>query len=177
MWYALSLSDKKKFVTQVARHLLAAFQPRFDQAGSLYLAHSTDTPNPYYVGPIVTSTFFEVEDGLPVYSDPRVGEGIQRFRGPFNNTADWLSHSLRAEIFALKSTHDHKFDTDAALGNMDAAVRLCSVYPGDNPVIPYMASPHKPFSFRFDDISLKNIMVGSWILFSISPAERVALRV
>jgi hypothetical protein len=166
LWDNLSLSDKKKIVTQVARHLLAAFQLRFDQAGSLYLSHSTHASNPYYVGPIVTSTFFQVEDGLPVYSDRHVADGIQKFRGPFSNTADWLSHSLRAEIFAVKSTRDHEFDANAALANMDDAVRLCSIYPGDNPVIPLMKFPHMPFSFRFDDISLKNIMVRSWI-FSV----------
>ncbi|KIM73699.1 hypothetical protein PILCRDRAFT_828925 [Piloderma croceum F 1598] len=147
LWDNLSLSDKKKIVTQVAQHLLAAFQLQFDQAGSLYLSHAAHTSNPYYVGPIVTSTFFQVEDGLLVYSDWHVADGIQKFRGPFSNTADWLSHSLRAEIFALKSTHDHEFDANAALANMDDAV------------IPLMKSPHMPFSFRFDDISLKNIMI------------------
>jgi len=111
------------------------------------------------VGPIVTG--FQDEDGLPMYSDPHVADGIQNFRGPFSNTADWLSHSLRAEIFTLKSMSDHGFDANAALANMDDAVRLCSVYPGNNPVIPLTKSPHMPFSFKFDDISLKNIMVRS----------------
>jgi hypothetical protein len=125
------------------------------------------------VGPIVTGTFFQVQDGLPVYSDRHVADSIQKFRGPFNNTADWQSHSLRAEIFAVKSTRDHEFDANAALANMDDAVRLCSVYPGDNPVIPLMKFPHMSFSFRFDDISLRNIMVRSWILCSASPLNEL----
>jgi len=69
-------------------------------------------------------------------------------------------HILRQRRF---STRDHNFDANAALANMDAVVRLCSTYPGDNPVIPHVNSPHKPFSFRFDDISKR-----------VSAAERVA---
>jgi hypothetical protein len=126
------------------------------------------------VGPIITGTFIQIEDGLPIYSDRNVAEGIQRFRGPFSDTADWLSHSLRAEIFAFESTRDHKFDASAARTNMTAAVRLCSVYPGENSVIPDMKSPHMPFSFRFEDISLNNIMVRRLILCSLLPAEWIA---
>jgi hypothetical protein len=163
MWDTLSLLNKTKIVIQVARHLLAAFQLRFDKAGSLYLSQSEQASNPYYVGPIITTTFFQVEDGLPVYSDRYIAEGIQSFRGPFSNTATWLSHSLRAEIFVLKSTHNHEFDANIALSNMEAAVRLCSIYPGEHPVIPHIKTPQQPFSFRFDDISLRNIMVRSEI--------------
>jgi hypothetical protein len=134
----LSLLDKKNIVKQVARHLLAAFQLRFDQAGSLYLSYSS---NPY-----CAIMFFEVEyDGSSVYSDPHVAEGIQKFRGPFSNATTWLSHSLRAHIFALKATRDHIFDADTALSNMKAAVRLCSIYPGEHPIIPHIKSPRRLF--------------------------------
>jgi len=152
------LPDKEKIVTQVVQYLLAAFQARFDQAGSLYLS---DTPNPFHVGPIVSHKF--LDGPLMVYSGQYVAEGIEKFRGPFSNTADWLSCSVRAEIFALKSECVTSFDANVALANMDAAVRLCSVYPGDNPVIPHTMLPHKPFSFGFADVSLKNIMVRSWV--------------
>ena len=41
VWSSLSLLEKKKIVTQIARHLLAAFQLRFDHEDSLYLSHYT----------------------------------------------------------------------------------------------------------------------------------------
>jgi hypothetical protein len=113
------------------------------------------------VGPIVAGAFFYLDDGMPVHSDRHVGAGIQKFRSPFTETAAW------------QATRDHKFDANAALANMDAAVRLCSIYPGEHPVIPHPKSPQKPFSFRFDDISLKNIMVCYSIVCSISVAELV----
>jgi hypothetical protein len=161
VWDSLSLLDKKKIVTQVAQYLLAMFQLRFNQAGSLYLSPSA---NPYYVGPIIATKFFQIENGLPVYSDPRVTDGLQRFRGPFSHAADWLSHTLRAEMFVLESTDNHTFDVNTAMANMDAAVRLCSVYPGEKPVVRNMKSPQMPFSFRFDDISLNNFMVCLFVL-------------
>jgi hypothetical protein len=37
MWSTLSLLNKKKIVSQVARYFLAAFQAQFAQAGSVYL--------------------------------------------------------------------------------------------------------------------------------------------
>ncbi len=173
MWLRLSHPDKEKIVTQVAWYLLAAFQSRFDQAGSLYLSHLIDAPNLFNVGPIVSSKFlYEL-----LVRCSGVAECINKFRGPFSNTADWLSCSLRAEISALKLKRDDYFDVNAALANMGAAVRLCSIYPGDNPVIPHITSPHKPFSFRFADISLKNIMVRSRFLCSVSPSKRVAFRI
>ena len=65
--------------------------------------------------------------------------GVKKFRGPFSNTTDWLSCSLRAEIFALKLKWDDYFDSNAGLTNMDAAVWFCSnYYPDDNPVIPHV---------------------------------------
>src|ERR1700734_1500847 len=158
VWGSLSLFEKQKIVTQVTRYPLTAFQLRFDQAGSLYLSHSTQTSDPYYVSPIVTATFFQLEDGRCCILTHTWQTVFNSFR-PFSHATDWLSHSLRAEIYISKSTHDHTFDTNAALGNMEAAVRLCSFYPGENPVIHHMKSPHKPFSFRFDYMSLKNIMV------------------
>ena len=171
MWSKLSHPDKETIVTQVVRYLVAAFQARFNQAGSLYLSHLIDTPDSFHVGPIVSHKFL---DGPLAHSGQRVAEGIEKFRGPFSNTADWLSCSLQAEIFALRSECVDYFDANAALANMDAAVRLCSVYPGDNPVIPHIMSPHKPFSFMFNDLSLKHIMVRSWVLRSVSPSKRVS---
>ena len=166
MWGGLSLTERRKIVTQVAQYLLVAFEARFDQAGSLYLSHSIDTPgDPFYVGPIVSDSFLE-------YSNRSVAEGTNKFRGPFSNATDWLSCSLRTKIFALKSKGENYFDANAALTNMDAAVRLCSVYPGDNPVIPQIKSPDKPFSFRFADVSLENIMVRSWVL-TVSHSKRL----
>jgi len=91
MWYRLSDSGKEKIVTQVAQYLLAAFQARFDEAGSLYVSHSIDTPNPFYVGPILSRGFLH---GLLVHSGPHVAEGIKKFQGPFSNATDWLSRSL-----------------------------------------------------------------------------------
>jgi hypothetical protein len=81
---------KERVVTQVARQLLAAFQQRFDETGSLYLSRLQRTTNRFFVGTIVSSTFFQLEDGLPVYPDPHVADGLQPFRGPFSNGADIL---------------------------------------------------------------------------------------
>jgi hypothetical protein len=83
MWDTLLLKNKDKIIKQVVQHLLAAFQLRFDRAGSLYLAHSTNTQTLYFVGPIITSTFFQVQDGLLLYSDQMV------FRGFEDHSAIW----------------------------------------------------------------------------------------
>jgi len=79
------------------------------------------------------------------------------------------SSNFRFEIRKLE--HSIGFDANAALTNMDAAVRLCSIYPGNNPVIPQIKSPQEPFSFKFDDISLKDIMVHFWVLCSVSHSK------
>jgi len=78
-------------------------------------------------------------------------------------TDAWLRalRNFEAHSAIQQMGYDHKFDASAALANMGTAVRLCSVYPGDNAVV-----PHKPFSSRFDDLSLRNIMVRSWVLCS-----------
>jgi len=107
-----------------------------------------------------------------------VTDGIQQFRRPFSNATDWLSQYMRSENFILKCTRDHTFDANAANTNMDAAVRLCSCYPGENPVIWDMKSPHKPFSFRFGDISWKNVMVCFLTAYRpVSASEKIAFEI
>ncbi|KIM89735.1 hypothetical protein PILCRDRAFT_812536 [Piloderma croceum F 1598] len=45
-----------------------------------------------------------------------------------------------------------------ARNNIDAAIELCSCYPSEHAVIQNIRTPNKPFTFLFDDISLKSIM-------------------
>jgi hypothetical protein len=136
LWGSLSLLRENEIITQVARHLLAAFQLRFDRTGSLYLPPSNDS---YFMG-LIVGTFFQLDDGQPIFSDPQVGADLEKFRDPFTDVADWLSYSTRAENFMLNAkprrTSDPPFDLDAALVNMNAGVELGSVYPGHHPVIP-----------------------------------------
>lgn len=151
-------------VAQVAHHLMSIFELRFIMAGSLYIASNSQ----YFVGPIVDPKYFKAIDGRPVYTDDRMPQSLYRFRGPFTNASDWLSSSMKAEIFALSSTpapsppriEEHRpHDSFLAVKIMNLAVRLCSKYPGNQPVVSNPAVSHEPFSFMFDDFSLSNIMV------------------
>ena len=164
IWDNLTWEAKEKVVTQAVYHLLSIFELRFTMAGSLYLSSN----GKYVVGPIVDPKYFKAIDGDPVYTDTRVQQSLYRFRGPFSNTTDWLSSSIKAEIFALSSTPwpfpprvgEHRpLDSSLASTNMNLAVKLCSKYPGNQPVIRNATVSQEPFSFILDDFSLSNIMV------------------
>jgi len=167
IWDNLAWETKEKVVAQVAHHLMSIFELRFTMAGSIYLSSNGQ----YIVGPIVDPKYFKAIDGKPVYADTRVQQSLYRFRGPFSNTSDWLSSSMKAEIFALSSTPppspprvgEHRpQDLSLAAKNMNLAVKLCSKYPGNHPVISNKTVSKEPFSFMFDDFSLSNIMVYSF---------------
>jgi hypothetical protein len=164
VWDDLSLLTKVYVTTQVARHLMSISELRFAHAGSLYLSPNGSST----VGLIVHAKYFKTMDGMPVYTDARAQHKLHQFRGPFSNTADWLSSPMKAEIFALSSTPppspscvgEHRpDDSSLALKSMNKAVRLCSEYPGNNPVISTTWVSTEPFSFMFDDFSLSNFMV------------------
>ena len=164
IWDNLTWEAKEKVVAQAAHHLMSIFELRFSMAGSLYLSSN----GKYVVGPIVDPKYFKVIDGSPVYTDARVQQSLYRFRGPFSNTSDWLSSSIKAEIFALSSTpcpspprvgEQRPLDSSLAVNNMNLAIGLCSKYPGNHPVISNRTVSQEPFSLMFDDFSLSNIMV------------------
>jgi hypothetical protein len=99
-WDDLSLSTKEHVITQVTCHLMSIFELRFAHTGSLYQSSNGS----YTVGPIMHAKYFKTIDGMPVYTDARVQHALHQFRGPFSDTADWLSSPMKAEIFALSST-------------------------------------------------------------------------
>jgi hypothetical protein len=100
VWDDLSLSTKEHVITQVTCHLMSIFELRFAHTGSLYQSSNGS----YTVGPIMHAKYFKTIDGMPVYTDARVQHALHQFRGPFSDTADWLSSPMKAEIFALSST-------------------------------------------------------------------------
>jgi hypothetical protein len=164
IWDNLAWEAKEKVVAQVARDLMRIFELRFTMAGSLYLS----SDQKYLVGPIILPKYFKTMEGRPVYTDPRVQQSLHQFRGPFSNATDWLSSSAKAEMFALSSTPSpspprvggrRPQDLTLTMKIMSQATSLCSVYPGNHPVVGGRKASERPFSFMFDDFSLSNIMV------------------
>ena len=149
LWAISSLRQKQNIISQVAQHLMHAFQMRFDRAGSSY---RSTTPGKYDVGQSVSPAFYKYEDGKQTHSDPSTLSGLTQFRGPFNRATDWLSQDLRIERFLLSQTQSPEMAR--ARNNIDTAIDLCSCYLGEHPVIQSIQTPNKPFSFLFDDISL-----------------------
>jgi hypothetical protein len=169
IWDNLAWEAKEKMVAQVARDLMSIFELRFTMAGSLYLTSDQE----YIVGPIVDPKYFETMDGQPVYTDSCVQQSLHQFRGPFSNATDWLSSSMKAEMFALSRTPSpfplqvggrRPRDLPLTMKIMSQAISLCSIYPGNHPIINSRKASKSPFSFMFDDFSLSNIMV--WCLCS-----------
>ena len=140
---------QKDIISQVAQHLIHAFQMRFDQAGSLYRSNASGR---YNVGQSASLAFYKYEAGKQAYSDPSTLSRLTRFRGPFNRATDWLSQDLRIKGFLLNQTLS--LEMGHARNNIDAAIALCSCYPGEHPVIQNIRTPNKPFTFLFDDNSL-----------------------
>jgi hypothetical protein len=91
---------KEKVVAQVARDLTGIFELRFTTAGLLSLSSDQE----YVVGSIVVPKYFEIMDGRPAYTNSFVQQSLHQFRGLFSNATDWLSSSMKAEMFASSST-------------------------------------------------------------------------
>jgi hypothetical protein len=140
---------QKDIISQVAQHLIHAFQMRFDQAGSLYRSNASGR---YNVGQSASLAFYKYEDGKQTYSDPSTLSRLTQFRGPFNRATDWLSQDLRIKGSLLNQTPSPEMGH--ARNNIDAAIDLCSCYPGEHPVIQNIRTPNKPSTFLFDDNSL-----------------------
>jgi hypothetical protein len=166
IWDNLAWEAKEKVVAQVARDLMSIFELQFTMAGSLYLSASSDQE--YIVGPIVNPKYFKTIDGRPVHTNPSVQLSLHQFRGPFSNATDWLSSSIKAGMFALLHTPSplpvlvgghHPRDLSLTMKTMSRAVSLCSIYPGDHPVVDSRKVSERSFSFMFDDFSSSDIMV------------------
>jgi hypothetical protein len=164
IWGNLTWEAKEKVVAQVARDLTRIFELRFATAGSLYLSSDQE----YVVGPIVVPKYFQIINGRAAYTNSFVQQSLHQFRGPFSNATDWLSSSMKAEMFGLLSTPSPSPSNVGGLGpqnlpltmkTISQAISLCSVYPGNHPVVGDGKMSERPFSFMFDDFSLSNIMV------------------
>jgi hypothetical protein len=170
---------KLNVVKQVAVHLVSLFSARFEQAGSLYLAEpvttALDSPD-YVVGPIVSAPFFDSLDGLPAYPDISSDTfyEMQKLRGPFRFTSDYLSSSPRARLLyalnhrnaALREFEDEGQPIDTANEQLNRAaqvvekiVELNRIYPGERILHEPSTSPGKPFSFLMDDFRTANLIV------------------
>ena len=180
-WDDLSEDIKKIVVSQIARHLLEIFSLRFESAGSLYL--SPLSPD-FVVGPIVSTPFYRALDGVVRVPDTPISQTVDPNRGPFSTVSEYLSSNLRVELELISnhrsivlselqgSDDDPKLaESRLELGErvMKKAVELCSVYyPGDTSVPANITTPQKPFSLKFDDFRLSNVMVRLYIPLIVS---------
>ncbi|KAG2154085.1 hypothetical protein DEU56DRAFT_772851 [Suillus clintonianus] len=171
-WGDLSEAIKKTVVTQIAHYLLEICSLRFESAGSLYL--SPLSPH-FVVGPIVSTPFYRALDGVVRIPNAPVSQDVDSNRGPFSTVTEYLSSNLRAELDFISNNRSvvlselHEYDpTQVAesrleLGErvMRKAIELCSVYPGDALVPANITTPRRPFSLKFDDFRLSNVMIDT----------------
>ncbi|KAF8067847.1 hypothetical protein FPV67DRAFT_1780866 [Lyophyllum atratum] len=168
-WESLPDEVRTTVVSEVAQHVMEIFSLRFDSAGSLYWAPQS---NDFRVGPIISTPFYRALDGvvrIPGHIQARV---IDPNRGPFSNVSGYLSSFLNAELdflsehrlFALSELGDgssamgeHRLEQGERV--IKKAIELCSIYPGDIPILDNVRTPEKLFSLRLDDFRLSNIMI------------------
>jgi len=123
-----------------------------DAIWSSWILYRSNASGRYNVGQSASLAFYKYEAGKQAYSDPSTLSRLTRFRGPFNRATDWLSQDLRIKGSLLNQTPSPEMGH--ARNNIDAAIDLCSCYPGEHPVIQNIRTPNKPSTFLFDDNSL-----------------------
>jgi hypothetical protein len=169
-WGDLSEEVKKTVVSQVARYFLEIFSLRFESAGSLYL--SPLSPQ-FLIGPIIGTPFYRALDGVVRVPDAPISKNVDPNRGPFSTVTEYLSSNLRAELEFISNHRSvvlselHECDpTRLAESRLELgervirkAIELCSTYPGDMLIPANITTPQRPFSLKFDDFRLSNIMV------------------
>lgn len=168
----MPFENKRRIVEQVARHMVELFYVRFSQAGSLYL----DFNSTFYVGPIVSTPFYHLIDGYTPYPSmsAQTRTILDTLRGPFSKTSEYLSSSLNALLVKVESSCEETLralNEDEDVGNaelaletavraVNKAIELCHLYPGDLIIHGQLTTPEKPFTFKFDDFRLVNLLVS-----------------
>lgn len=170
---------KKRTVSQIADFFQQMFLLRFEASGSIYLDSSNTKTIAFKVGPIIASPFFCPVGGTRRGSWSKVEyyKGLQKLRGPFRTVTDYLQSFVRAELLFLHHYRHMALEEVGERSDLDAAAKeaeidtiekllyevneLCSVYPGDNPVLSGTGLQKLQFSFKLDDFRLSNIMVGT----------------
>ena len=162
-FHALKKEAKETLVRDVAVYLLSLFALRFSHAGSLYCAQGPSVQ----VGPLVTYPLFRALDGQVRFPQSAPLD-LTQFRGPFTNTIDRLSSSLKAELHVIKHWRTEllqHLEGDEALLNLGErilkkVVQLFEVYSGElNIGTSSGDTATRPFSINLDDFRLANIMV------------------
>ncbi|KAG1751905.1 hypothetical protein EDB19DRAFT_1674474 [Suillus lakei] len=158
-WGDLSMEVKKTVVSQVAHYFLEICSLRFENVGSLYLSPLASIPL----------------DGIVRVPDTPISKNVDPNRGPFSTVSEYLSSNLRAELEFISHHRSvvlselHKCDpTQLAesrleLGEcvMRKVIELCSIYPSDTLIPANITTPQRPFSLKFDDFRLSNIMIDA----------------
>ncbi|KZP04632.1 hypothetical protein FIBSPDRAFT_767061 [Athelia psychrophila] len=155
-----------------------------DPASSSSESVLSPTADTYRIGPVITGPFYRAlnrilerpDSDLIVPNTPPPYNSLHSLRGPFAHASEYLSSYLRAKLLKLSVCRAETLaslnldgnDADSEKGELilqqaekvlKKAIELCHVYPGDVPVPGDISTPDRPFTVKFDDFRLVNILV------------------
>jgi hypothetical protein len=169
------MNIKQIVVAQVARYFMEIFSLRFATAGSLYHANP-QPPHFFVVGPIVSKSFYRAIDGEvhepEEHPDTPLLPNPDPHRGPYSSVSEYLSGGLRRELdyiamhrwlallqvsYIDRGAEERTLELGVQV--IKKAIELCNIYPGDILLPANITTPRAPFSLKFDDFHLSDVMV------------------